>query len=266
MHTNKVYDSCRSQECIRDLRVYLTQDAQELINRCPVTVRGREAELLCVRIDVEKVAFNRGFYSIDIRFFYRVIVEISGPVGNPQIADGLAVYDKRCILFGSEGGARIFSSRYVSDDMDVQMKQSSNKPLAVVEALDPILLEAKIVEPQYPCGCGCELAEIPTSLESRFHAPICTDPNTRRLFVTLGQFSIIRLERDIQLLIPSYDICLPERDCTCDSGTAEDPCEVFDRFQFPVDEFFPPRPDPRPNGCGCRSNCDPEPPGCRKLC
>ena len=32
VHTKKVYDSCRSKECLRDIRVYLTRDAQELIN------------------------------------------------------------------------------------------------------------------------------------------------------------------------------------------------------------------------------------------
>ena len=28
VHTKKVYDSCRSKECLRDIRVYLTRDAQ----------------------------------------------------------------------------------------------------------------------------------------------------------------------------------------------------------------------------------------------
>ena len=27
VHTKKVYDSCRSKECLRDIRVYLTRDA-----------------------------------------------------------------------------------------------------------------------------------------------------------------------------------------------------------------------------------------------
>ena len=72
VHTKKVYDSCRSKECLRDIRVYLTRDAQELINAGGIaSVKAREAELLCVSIDVERIQFNRGFYSVDIRFFYR---------------------------------------------------------------------------------------------------------------------------------------------------------------------------------------------------
>lgn len=280
VHTKKVYDSCRSKECVRDLRVYLTQPAQEMLNNSAVNVRARDAELLCVCIDVEKIQFNRGFYSVDVRFFYRICVELTCPVGNPQIVDGMGVYDKRVILFGSEGGARIFSSRYVSNRPDIQLQQSSNKPIAVVEVIDPMILEAKIVEPHYHCGCGCELTEVPEGLSPAFTAPLSLGPHSRRLFVTLGQFSIIRLERDIQLLMPAYDICMPERDCSgSDDPSGDDPCDMFERFQFPVDEFFPPRLEPRGNGGGCRCGCEnasrggegqrPEPPRfdpCGKRC
>ena len=89
-----------------------------------------------------------------------------------------------------------------------------------------------------------------------------------QLFVTLGQFSIIRLERDIQLLMPAYDICLPRRDCSNSNiGGETDPCEVFSNFDFPIDAFFPPRGERADclftgaagvngasTGCGCRSN------------
>ena len=40
----------------------------------------------------------------------------------------------------------------------------------------------------------------------------------RRVYVTLGQFSIVRLERDSQLLIPVYDYCMPEKECTSGNG------------------------------------------------
>ena len=60
----------------------------------------------------------------------------------------------------------------------------------------------------------------------------------RRWLTTIGQFSIIRLERDTQLVVPAYDYCMPEKECP---GTvSDDPCTLFSRIQFPVDEFFPP--------------------------
>ncbi len=253
VHTSKVYDSCRSKECLRDIRVYLCREAQELLNSGGiVSVKPRSAELLCVRIDVERVQFNRGFYTVDIRFFYKIESEISCAVGRPRIVDGLAVFDKRVVLFGGEGGARIFSSRFVADGADVQLCPDSNKPTAIVEVVDPILLDARVVSPDVTCNsCCCAIQDIPTSIGCCFQGDdIVLGTTGNQLFVTLGQFSIIRLERDIQLLMPAYDICLPCRDCsnTGTGGEATDPCEVFENFDFPIDEFFPPKQD----GLGCQ--------------
>lgn len=257
IHTKKVYDSCKSKECMRDIRVYLTRHSQQYIDAHPdATVKPREAELMFVQIDVEKVAFNRGFYSVDVRFFYRIECDAYGTLGRSEMLRGFAVTDKRVILFGSEGGARIFSSRYVSNDPDIQLAERANRPEAVVEVLDPIILDAKIVEPTYRCGCCCSISEVPGCITRCFGEDIdlLSGENNiaNRLFVTLGQFSIIRLERDIQLLMPAYDVCLPEKDCSCAGSDAEDPCEAFDRFAFPFDEFFPAGGDRRPsNHCCC---------------
>ena len=60
----------------------------------------------------------------------------------------------------------------------------------------------------------------------------------RRWYATIGQFSLIRLERDTQLLIPAYDYSLPEKECP--GSSEDDPCELFGRIRFPVEEFFPP--------------------------
>lgn len=257
VHTNKVYDSCKSKECLRDIRVYLCREGQELLNSGGIAaVKPRSAELLCVKIDVERVQFNRGFYSVDIRFFYKIEVEVSCPVGRPRIIDGLSVFDKRVILFGSEGGARIFSSRYVEDGMDVQLCTKSNLPQAIVEVVDPILLDARVVSPETSCNCCCCcLREVPNALCGCFGGDdIVLDNQGYQLFVTLGQFSIIRLERDIQLLMPAYDICMPRRDCSnSGTGEAQDPCSVFANFEFPIDEFFPPKME-RSDCCGCGCN------------
>ena len=219
-----------------------------------------------MKIDVERIQFNRGFYTIDIRFFYRIECEISCVIGRPRIVDGLAVFDKRVILFGGEGGARIFSSRFVEDDTDVQLCPDSNKPTAVVEVVDPILLDARIVAPDTSCNCCCcALHEVPRSICSCFGGDdLVLSSDGNQLFVTLGQFSIIRLERDIQLLMPAFDICLPRRDCSNSGvGGEQDPCEVFANFEFPIDEFFPPQQDVSDNlfinsgdsnGCGCNNS------------
>ena len=80
--------------------------------------------------------------------------------------------------------------------------------------------------------------------------------DTRRLYVSLGQFSILRLERDTHLLMPAYDYCMPDKECACGGSDCvpEDPCEVFRQVSFPVSEFFPPNhvtPRENPSPCGC---------------
>ena len=46
----------------------------------------------------------------------------------------------------------------------------------------------------------------------------------------------IQMERDVQMTIPAYDYCIPERECNCNTAN---PCETFAGIDFPVDEFFP---------------------------
>ena len=129
--------------------------------------------------------------------------------------------------------------------------------LSLVEVVDPIILDARVVFPSCGCGCscGCELREVPRAICGCFAGQeLALDTNGNQLVVTLGQFSIIKLERDIQLLMPAFDICMPEKECCCDGAggdNAEDPCEIFSRFDFPVEAFFPPRKDP----CSDRFSC-----------
>lgn len=109
IHTRKIFDSCRDKDCIEDLRFYPKLQCVDIINRA-LSVKGGSAKLLYVYVDVEPVSFNRGFYTVDMRFFYHVTLQayLSCPV--PVTVEGLCVFDKRAILFGSEGGAKSFSS------------------------------------------------------------------------------------------------------------------------------------------------------------
>ncbi len=73
--TNRVYDSCADKDCLADLRVYFPPQCQETIEHA-TGVRCRGTEILNVFMDVEKVPFNRGCYSVDITFFFKVTVEV----------------------------------------------------------------------------------------------------------------------------------------------------------------------------------------------
>ena len=98
-----------------------------------------------VYIDVEPVSFNRGFYTVDVKYFYKVTGDAFCGVGNPQEFCGLATFDKRVIL-GSEGNARIFQLRHGSGRNDQRLITRTNMPIGVVEVVDPICLSLRLVE------------------------------------------------------------------------------------------------------------------------
>lgn len=211
-----------------------------------MSVKAGCAELLYAYIDVEPVTFNRGFYTVDVRYFYRITADAFVGAARPVEITGLAVFDKRVILFGSEGSAKVFTSTGENCGSDIQGLPATTAPTAVVESVDPIILGMKLVE---VCQCrhNDNCCEIPPAVCACFPEELVTGGDVHRLFVTLGQFSIIRLERDTQLLMPAYDYCMPEKDCDCGCDCRqEDPCELFRKVQFPVGEFFPPNHCPAP--------------------
>ena len=82
------------------------------------------------------------------------------------------MFDKRCILFGSEGNAKIFSSDTVLDELDVPGRMRTNLPVAVVEAVDPIVLSTRVAETPLPsAGERSCLAEIPSFVAQSFARP-----------------------------------------------------------------------------------------------
>ena len=141
IHTKKILDGCRDKDCVEDLRFYPTQAAQEVLSGTQI-IKGGCAELLYVYTDVEPITFNRGFYSIDMRYFYRVTLQVATGTPRSTEVEGLCVFDKRCILFGSEGSAKSFSS----DTTPESIVPQTGLPTAVVEAVDPIVLDTRIVD------------------------------------------------------------------------------------------------------------------------
>ena len=78
--------------------------------------------------------------------------------------------------------------------------------ISTVEAVDPIILGMKLVDgcENNGCCCCCDPNDIPTCITSCFPGELSMSSEGKRVYVTLGQFSMIRLERDSQLLIPAY--------------------------------------------------------------
>ncbi len=135
IHTQKVYDSCRDKECIENVRVYLTETAQCIVDKS-TSIKCRGAEIIWVYSDVEPVPFNRGYYTVDLKFFFRITLDVFTGVNRPTVVEGLATYDKKVVLFGSEGNARTFMSKYSFDSADTQLWSKNNLPVAHTEVFD----------------------------------------------------------------------------------------------------------------------------------
>ena len=227
VNTRKIFDSCRDKDCVDDLRVYPTESSQTYIENA-LNIRPKSAQLLSVDVNVEPVSFNRGYYTVDCTYFYAITGE-TFPSG--QQISGLCVFDKRVMLFGSVGSVRTFRS-------DGNAEAAVDLPVAVVSAVDPICLHCKLCESETVIATELEHRSIPEEIRSFFSERLVFNDTARRWFATIGQFSIVRLERDTQLVVPAYDYCMPEKECP---GTiTDDPCTLFSRIHFPVEEFFPP--------------------------
>ena len=237
IHTRKITDSCRDKDCIEDLPVYLTASSQTLLDSSAGT-RVRCAELISTYIDVSPVAFDRNHYCIDVTFYYRIIADTVVGASRPATLYGLAVFSKRAVLCGEDSCTHIYRSDTRLYAPDGVTRSYANRPTAVVEVLDPMVLGSRVRE---ICETSCKEAtlQVPESVRAMFDEDLVLTPENRRLYVTLGQFSIIRLERDAQLIVPVMDYSIPTKECCDNPGCTEDPCEMFSRIPFPAAQFAP---------------------------
>ncbi len=235
IHTRKITDSCRDKDCIEDLRVYLTSGSQTILDNA-AGAKVRCADLVYAAVEVEPVAFDRNHYCIDVTFYYRVLADATIGTCRPAALYGLAVFSKRAVLCGEESRAHIFTTDSTDDNLSCQRTQY---PKAVVEALDPMILSSRVLEMNDSCPGDTAVIQIPAGVLALFDDELVLSGDRRRLFVSLGQFSIIRLERDAQIVVPFLDYSIPTKDCCEIPGCAEDPCEMFSRIPFPAGQFAP---------------------------
>ena len=254
IHTKKIFDSCRDKDCYENVRVYLTEFGQEIIDHTD-NIRTKCAHILRTCIHVEPVQFNRGFYQITIRYYIRLVFEACVNMCRAQEFEGIAVVEKKVILYGSEGCVSIYRSG-INDDFCCCEGDSAafttNMPIATVEVADPIVLATKVVDKTHcnfvPC-CVCTCDCIPENVCGCIGGSLC-DGNDRSLYVALGFFSIVRIERPAQYLVNVAEYCIPDKECVC--GEDDDPCSLFKNMAFPVNEFYPPSLSSAHGDCGCK--------------
>ncbi|MBR5043991.1 MAG: hypothetical protein IKX66_01470, partial [Clostridia bacterium] len=109
------------------------------------------------------------------------------------------------------------------------------------------------------CFCTCD--QIPQELAANAIGEIVDPEGGNRLLVSLGIFSVLRLQRPAQLLVNASDYSVPDKESV--PVEESDPCKLFRSMAFPAGEFQGnnccgqnqgnnQRPAPSDRGCGCR--------------
>ena len=236
---NRILDSCRDKDCFEDVKVFLSPFGREIIENAG-SVRAKYSKIIAANINTEPVKLNRGFFRVDIRYYVKLVCEACVGLGKSREFDGLAVCDKSVILYGSEGNVSIFKSEMnmantLSCGCNTTM--STNLPTVAVEVIDPVILNTKIAE-TCNCCCCCSCEEIPEPISDFFGGGFENNDAGKNLYVSLGFFSVIRIERPGQYIISAREFSVPDKECVM--TRPDDPCSAFAKMAFPVNEFYPP--------------------------
>lgn len=239
IETNRILDSCRDRDCFENARVFLTDFGKEIVEHTGA-VRVKSACITQTHISLDPVQFNRGFYAVNIRFYVKLVFEACIGNGRSQEFEGIAVLDKRVILYGGDCNVSIFRSNGDFSDFCSHIdpcRKEKNVPTAVVEVVEPIVLGVSILEKETDCCCCCCCArDIPETIANTLNGNLCDDDDDGRyLAVSLGIFSIVRIVRPGQFIISATDFVVPDKECVSPSN--DDPCSVFHSMAFPISEF-----------------------------
>lgn len=239
----RIFDSCSDKDCLEDIRVMFPACKQPMVDNA-TNVRVRDVDVITVYVDLQPIPFNKGFYSVDMTFFFDVTVDLfGGPTSCPVTINGVSIHNKKVILYGSEGNVKMFSSGACRDELNED--EGRALPKASVQVAAPVALSAKLCD--RPCGCE-PYCRIPDCICRRFEGEFEGGPCRNSVYVTIGLFIIVQIVRNVQMLIPAYDYCIPEKECV---SSGDNPCELFRRIDFPTEEFFPPRASDTGDGGKC---------------
>ncbi len=246
INTSRIYDSCSDKDCLEDMELYLSPSSQCMIDKA-ASVRLRDVDICDVSIELQPVPFHNGFYSVDMTFFFDVCLDVfMAPNAIPMPVKGLSVFQKRVVLFGSCGKVKVFTSD--CGKTPGIPTNGENCPKATVQAAEPIPLYAKLCEHKKNCCMPCH---IPECIMNRYGGEFSGTDAEKQVLVSIGLFTIVQLERNVQVLIPAYDFCIPHKECVT---TSENPCDMFSTIDFPTQEFFPsnnPSDKSIHSSCGC---------------
>ena len=172
---NRVFDSCSDRDCFSNVQILM--DGGELPANVTM-VKSRCVRVSDICMNIEPVPFNRGFYSIDLTYTFRVeLMAYERSCSSPVLLTGTAYTSKNVILYGGESNTKTFFSSGEQIGDTNACCETINLPTAAVQVVEPIALEARIGS-----VCGPDGA-----------APV------RTVIMTLGLFSVVELFRPVTI-------------------------------------------------------------------
>ena len=249
--THRVLDSCRDRDCYEDVRVYLTGFGQDILATA-TSIRTKCVKTLWAYVGIDEVPFNQGFYQITIKYYILVELEACLGISRTQTLKGLTTLEKTVILYGGEGNTTTYRSSPLNTYCDIGDRDTvgTNAPTAVVETVEPVILGTKVKE--CDCCCACDCGDLPDAVLNCLDGELATSGNGPKLYISLGIFSVIRIERPAQLLVQATDYTVPDKECCV--ASEDNPCDLFRNMAFPVSRFgacTTSQEDNTRGGCGC---------------
>ena len=186
---------------MEDLQVFFSDKTQPIIDKA-ASIKCKKVKVLNVCVDVESVPFNKGFYSVDMTFYFLVEMSVYLSPGTPAVnCCGISYFSKKVILYGSEANARVFSSHAGCCNGNEQLTAMPN---AVVQIVDPICLASRYVE--CPAKTCCPGAVIPCQICSQVGGNFQEVSVSKEVYITLGLFTIVQLQRKVQMMVPALSL------------------------------------------------------------
>lgn len=243
--TYRIYDSCRNQECLENLKILLCEEGQRIVDSASA-IRVKSIRVLWTQIQSDEMPFHPGYYQINIRYYFHCVLDCCTGIGTGQDVAGVCVYDKSVILFGGDGNVSVFQSEIPVSSFcpagTEAVHSGTNLPRAVVEVANPVALRLNVLDydaAQNFGNCACTVEQIPETVKKYFSGSFSKASCENKVcFLSLGIFSIVRIERPAQLVVPACDCCIPEEGREYDLPYT-DPCSLFLSMDFPVSQFYP---------------------------
>ncbi len=234
----RVLDSCRDRDCFENVKVFLGDFGNDVIERS-TNIRVKDACICNANISLDPIAFNRGFYTVNARLYLKICFEACIGCDRSQEFEGIAVVDKKAVLYGGENNITVFKStgsdRFCS--CVPLCSCSGNLPTATVELAEPIILSVGVYEKEKAgcCCCVCCCEDIPDEVYTKVDCHSSDGESDRILAVSIGLFSVVKITRNAQYLISAAEYCVPDKECV--SNDDDDPCDIFRTMAFPIGEF-----------------------------